>query len=113
MQAPLTRKSWQATSPTPPTGSNLHNKEEPQTSSLQKGHPQTEQSKQNEKAEKYSAGKGTWKMTTKQTKEEEIGSLPEKRIQNNDSKDDLKSWKQNVITDKQTRDKDWEDARNV
>ena len=25
--------------------------------------------------------------------EEEIGSLPEKGIQNNDSKDDLKSWK--------------------
>ena len=29
-----------------------------------------------------------------QTKEEEIGSLPEKsRIQSNDSKDDAKSWK--------------------
>ena len=28
-----------------------------------------------------------------QTNEEEIGSLPEKRIQNNDSKDDPKSWK--------------------
>ena len=27
------------------------------------------------------------------TNEEEIGSLPEKRIQNNDSKDDPKSWK--------------------
>ena len=37
----------------------LGNKEEPQISSLQKGHPQTQQSKQNEKAEKYSAGKGT------------------------------------------------------
>ena len=27
------------------------------------------------------------------TNEEEIGSLPEKRIQNNESKDDPKSWK--------------------
>ena len=26
------------------------------------------------------------------TNEEEIGSLPEKKIQNNDSKDDPKSW---------------------
>ena len=30
-----------------------------------------------------------------QTNEEKIGSLPEKRIQSNDTKDDLKSWKQN------------------
>ena len=29
-QTPLTRKPWQATSPTPPTGSKLHNKEEPE-----------------------------------------------------------------------------------
>ena len=36
---PPTRKPWQAISLTPPTGSNLHNKKEPQTSSLQKGHP--------------------------------------------------------------------------
>ena len=32
-----------------------------------------------------------------------------KRIQNQDSKDDPKSWKQNGVTDKQTRDKDWEE----
>ena len=36
-----------------------------------------------------------------------------KIIQNNDSKDDPKSWKQNGVTDKKTRDKDWEDARNL
>ena len=45
-QASLARKPWQATRPTPPT-----REERP---------PQTQQSKQNEKAEKYSAGKGTW-----------------------------------------------------
>ena len=39
MKDSLPRKHWQATCPTPPTGRNLHNKEEPQTSSLQKGHP--------------------------------------------------------------------------
>ena len=37
-QAPLTRKPWQATSPTPSRGSRCHNNEEPRTSSLQKGH---------------------------------------------------------------------------
>ena len=31
--------------------------------------------------------------TEVQINEEEIGKLPEKRIQNNDSKDDQKSWK--------------------
>ena len=36
-----------------------------------------------------------------------------KTVQNNDSKDDQKSWKQNGVTDKETRNKDWEDARNI
>ena len=44
-QASLTRKPWQPTSPwtgpspTPPTPRNLHNKKEPQTARIQKGHP--------------------------------------------------------------------------
>ena len=108
--APLTRKPWQVTSPTPPTGGRLYNKEEPQTSSLQKGQ---QQSKQNEKTEKYSAGKGTWLMPTKPNKRGGDRESTWKRIQNNDSKDDPKSWKQNGVTDKRIRDKDWEDARNV
>ena len=33
--------------------------------------------------------------TEVQINEEEIGKLPEKKIQNNDSKDDQKPWKQN------------------
>ena len=41
-----------------------------------------------------------------QTNEEEIGSLPEKRIQNNDSEDDPGPRKKNG-------GKDREDARNV
>ena len=42
--------------------------------------PQTQQSKQNEKAEQYSAGKEPDKCPLNQTKEEEIGSLPEKEF---------------------------------
>ena len=33
--------------------------------------------------------------TEVQINEEEIGKRPEKKIQNNDSKDDQKTWKQN------------------
>ena len=57
-QASLTRKPWQATHPTPPTARNLHNKKESQTARIQA--IPTQQYKQNEKAEKYLAGKGTW-----------------------------------------------------
>ena len=39
MQAALIRKPWLATHPIQPTGRNLHNKEEPQTFSIQEGHP--------------------------------------------------------------------------
>ena len=42
--------------------------------------PQIQQSKQNEKAEQYSAGKEPDKCPLNQTKEEEIGSLPEKEF---------------------------------
>ena len=38
-QAFLNRKPWEATHPTPLTGGNLHNKEEPQTARIQKAHP--------------------------------------------------------------------------
>ena len=39
MQVFLTRKPGQATRPTPPTGRNLHNKEEAQAARIQKVHP--------------------------------------------------------------------------
>ena len=42
----------------------------------------------------------------KHLNEVEIGNLPEKRIQNNDSEDDPGPWKKNA-------GKDREDARNV
>ena len=44
--------------------------------------------------------KGHDKNPPNQTKEGDIGSLPEKKILNNDNKDDSKSWKQNGVTDK-------------
>ena len=53
------------------------------------------------------------KNTPNQTKEEEIGSIPEKIIQNNDSKNNQKSWKQNGVIDNYSGDKDWEDAIKV
>ena len=40
------------------------------------------------------------KFPPNQTKEEEIGNLPDKRIPNNDSENDPKSWKQKGVTDK-------------
>ena len=46
------------------------------------------------------------KCPPSQTKEEEIGNLPEKEFQNNDNKNDLKSGKQNGVTDKYPGDKD-------
>ena len=78
MQTPLTRKPWQATSPTPPTGSKHHNKEEPQTSSLQKGHPKHGNLNKMKRQRNIHQVKEHDKCPPNQTKVEEIGSLPEK-----------------------------------
>ena len=53
---------------------------------------------------------------SKKPKKKKTGGSREstgKRIQNSDSKNDLKSWKQNGVTDKYPGHKDWEDAINV
>ena len=80
MQASLTRKPWQATHPTPLTGRNLQNKEELQTSSIQKGHPK--HSNLNNMKRQRSIQQVKWhdKWQPNQTKEEEIGRLPEKEF---------------------------------
>ena len=52
--------------------------------------PQTQQSKQNEKADKYSTVKEHDKYSPNQTKEEK-GNLSEKIIESNDGKNDPKS----------------------
>ena len=50
--------------------------------------------------EKYSAAKGAWQMPTQPNKRGGDKESTWKRIQNNDSKDDPKSWKQNGVTDR-------------
>ena len=74
------RKPGQTTNPTPSTGSNLHNKEEPQTSSLQKDHPKHSNLKKMKRQRNIQQVKDHDKCKPKQTKEEEIGSLPEKEF---------------------------------
>ena len=78
MQASLTRKCWQATSPTPPTGRDLYNKEGPQTSSIQKGHPKQSNLNKMKRQRNIQQVKEQDKCPPYQRKEEEIGSLPEK-----------------------------------
>ena len=110
-QASLTRKHWQATRPSPPTGRNHHNKEKPQTARIQKGHPKHSNLNKMKRQRNIQQVKEHDKNPPKQIKEEEIGSLPEKDF--NDNKNDPKSWKQNGIIDKYSGDKDWEDARSL
>ena len=80
MQASLTRKPWQATHPNPATARNLHNKEEPQISSIQKGHPKHSNLNKMKKQRNIQQVKEHDKCSPNQTKEE-IGSLPEKQLE--------------------------------
>ena len=68
------------TSPTPPTGSNLSNKEEPQTSSIQKGHRKHSNLNKMKRQRNIQQVKEHDKCPPNQKKEEEIGSLPEKEF---------------------------------
>ena len=79
-QAPLTRKPWQATSPVPLTGSRLHSKEEPRTSNLQKQHPKHSNLNKMKRQRNIQQVKEHDKCPPNQTKEEDIGSLPEKEF---------------------------------
>ena len=79
-QTSLIRKPWQATWPTPPTGRNLHNKEEPQTARIQKGHPKHTNLNKMKRQRNTQQVKKYEKCPTNQTKEEEIGNLPEKEF---------------------------------
>ena len=75
----LTRKLWQVNHPTPPTGSRLHNKEEPWASSLQKQHPKHSNVKRMKRQRNTQQIKEYEKCPPSQTKEE-IGNLPEKEF---------------------------------
>ena len=58
----------------------LHNKEEPQTSSIQKGHPKHNNLNKMKRQRNIDQVKEHDKSPPNQTKEEEIGSLPEKEL---------------------------------
>ena len=68
-----------------------------------------QQYNQDEETEEYPAAKGTGEMPTKPNQRGRDRESTWERILNNDSENDLKSWNQNGITDKQSG----EDARNV
>ena len=76
---------------------NLHNKEEPQTARIQKGHPKHSNLNKMKRQRNTQQVKEHDKCPPNQTKEEEIGSLPEKEfrimivkmIQNLESKMEL------------------------
>ena len=80
IQASLSRKPWQATLPSPLTGRNLHNKEEPQTSSIQKGHPKNSNLNKMKRHRNIQQVKEHNKCPPRQIKEEELGSLTEKEF---------------------------------
>ena len=79
-QASLTSKPRQAKHPAPPTGRNLHNKKEPQTTRIQKGHPKPSNLNKMKKQSNTQQVKEHEKCPPSQTKEEEIGNLPEKEF---------------------------------
>ena len=79
-QASLTRKPWQATRTIPPTVRNLHNKEEPQTARIRKGHPKHSNINKMKRQRNIQQVKEQDKCPPNQTKEEEIGNLPDKEF---------------------------------
>ena len=60
---------------------NLHNKEEPQTSKIQKGHPKHSNVNKMKRQRNTQQVKEQDKCPPNQTKEEEIGNLPDKEFQ--------------------------------
>ena len=59
-------------------GRNLHSKQEPQTSSIQEGHPKHSNPNKMKRQRNIQQVKERDKIPPNQTKEEEIGSLPKK-----------------------------------
>ena len=66
--------------PTPPTDRNLHNKEYPQTFSIQKGYPKYSNLNEMKRQKNIQQVKEHDKFPPNQTKEEVIGSLSEKEF---------------------------------
>ena len=68
------------TLPTPPTVRKLHNKEEPHTARIQKGHPKHSNLRKMKRQRNIHQVKEHDKSPLNQSEEEEIGSLPEKEF---------------------------------
>ena len=79
-QASLTSKPQKAKDPAPPTGRNLHNKKEPQTTRTQKGHSKHSNLNKMKRQRDTQQVKEHEKCQPSQTKEEEIRNLPEKEF---------------------------------
>ena len=69
-----------STVPIPSTGRILHSKEEPQASSIQKGHAKHGNLNKMKRQRNIQQGKEHDKCPPIQTKEEDIGSLTEKEL---------------------------------
>ena len=65
---------------TPSTARNLHNKEEPQTARIRKGYPKHGNINKMKRQRNTQQVKGQDKCPPNQTKEKEIGNLPEKEF---------------------------------
>ena len=79
-QASLTSKPRQAKHPAPPTGRNLHNKKEPQPTRIQNGHPKPSNLNKMKRQRNTQQIKEHEKCLPTQTKEEDIGNIPEKEF---------------------------------
>ena len=77
-KASLTSKPQQTKHPAPPTGRKLHNKKEPQTTRIQKGHPKHSNLNKMKRQRNTQQVKEHGKCPPNQTKEEEIGCRHEK-----------------------------------
>ena len=80
MQVCLARKPWQANCPTPHTGRNLQNKKEPQTTRIQKAHPQNNNLNKMKRHRNTQKVKEHEKCPPSQTKEKKIRNLFEKEF---------------------------------
>ena len=66
--------------PTPSTARNLYNKEEPQTARIQKGHPKYSNINKMKRQRNIQQVKEQDTCPPNQTKEEDIGNLPDKEL---------------------------------
>ena len=79
--ASLNSEPRQAKHPAPPPGRNLHNKKEPQATRIEKGHPNHSNLNKMKRQRNTQQVNEHEKSPPSQTKEEEIGNLPEKNLE--------------------------------